>query len=500
MIRVAVTYSSEVGGASVLSLKKSFASVNCEVIDADYREIMRDISNEEFNASYQTLEGRKNLFAHAKAKAEAFLQSIDCLALSGNGAMIDPSLFNQEQTAENTYDLSRTIAELALLHVAVQKGMPVMGVCGGHQVVAVYGGGTIKNLNSTELDKQRFMNYDAITFNADSLLKKILNPKIADADVLRKEYFGAHNQAVETLGEGFKTAATASDGKLNEAAESIHGAPIITTQFHPEVSIYGLPGSEFIYKTTEAESKQDIKIFEYLKAAGQAYNHKKSMLEELITSTPLLKSAKAKNDLPIEDSHQKANIKNPKEQNKGGAKRKNRSADETKKIMIGIVITGVIISAILFSLFPPAGFLSALATIKITGAVATLSSILIGAAIGASAGALLAILIKPLTILLDKIKVFIRNKISDYLTNQRVKILKEKENHQPDPTSKLDIEQKESFSCILKSTTAQSAGPEIKDNNHLQEPYPKPAVLFKETPGKLWKKNEENTDESRLKH
>ncbi len=117
-------------------------------------------------------EGRIKVFAHAKFAAEKLLDTVDCLAISGNSAMIDPNLFNQERIEGHNYDFSRTIAELALVHVATQRGMPILGVCGGHQVVAVYGGGTIKDLNSVELDKRKFMNYDMIKFNGDSMLRK----------------------------------------------------------------------------------------------------------------------------------------------------------------------------------------------------------------------------------------------------------------------------------------------------------------------------------------
>jgi gamma-glutamyl-gamma-aminobutyrate hydrolase PuuD len=103
-----------------------------------------------------------------------WLKDVDVLALSGNSAMIDPELFNQTRDPDQTYDLSRTIAELALVHIATEKGMPIFGVCGGHQVIAVYGGGEISNLSADKLDKQRLMNYDTIKLNKDSMIAQII--------------------------------------------------------------------------------------------------------------------------------------------------------------------------------------------------------------------------------------------------------------------------------------------------------------------------------------
>lgn len=177
MARVVVTYSPVVGGSSVISLKESFTEVGSEIIDGDYRKMMEDIPKEEFDKLYSTEEGRQKLFAHAKAKAIELLKEVDVLALSGNSAMIDPELFNQIRDPDQTYDFSRTIAELALVHIATEKGMPILGVCGGHQVVAVYGGGEISDLHSDKLDKQRVMNYDAIKLNKNSLLAQIIGGK-----------------------------------------------------------------------------------------------------------------------------------------------------------------------------------------------------------------------------------------------------------------------------------------------------------------------------------
>ena len=325
MPKVAVTYSPEVGGASVISLKLSFSSVNCEVVDADYREIMRGIPKEEFDEAYKTPEGRSRIFAHAKFVAEKFLDNVDCLALSGNSAMIDPELFNQERMEGQSYDFSRTIAELALVHVATQRGMPVMGVCGGHQVVAVYGGGTIKDLNATELDKQRFMNYDAIRFNADSMLKQIVGPNQNSNDPLELGFFGAHNQAVDELGKGFAKTAVGSDGKLIEAAESEHGAPVITTQFHPEVTVHGLPNSSFLYKKSGPEREISLKIFDFFSKAGETYRNKKTLANEIKDKIKKIET------LFVKGKGKEKNIKNkPEEITKGYEAKKSIKEEKAK--------------------------------------------------------------------------------------------------------------------------------------------------------------------------
>lgn len=283
---VAVTYSPQVGGSSVVSLKKSFKHVGSTVIDADYRAMMADISEEKFNELYASSQGRLKLFAHAKAKAVELLEQVDCLALPGNNAMIDPELFNQERDPTQPYDFSRTIAELALVHVAIEKGMPILGACGGHQVVAVYGGGEITDLNIGQLSKQSYMNYDAIRINKGTMIGQIFASHLNTEETFDKPYyegqfFGAHSQRVSKLPKGFIQTSIASDDVTIESIESETGVPIITTQFHPEIGAKGLPEATFLYKRTQHDKEMNMKVFDFMNKAALAYNQKKSVNSEL---------------------------------------------------------------------------------------------------------------------------------------------------------------------------------------------------------------------------
>jgi len=237
--RIAMTYNSKVGGYAVISLKKGFIESGCEVGTVDYRALMNEVPAKEFEICYRTKEGRKKLLAHAKAVAVDILSKYDCLVIPGSASMIDPSLFGAEQNLpDNQYDFSRTLAELALVHVALQKGMPIWGVCGGHQVIAVYGGGTVRGLTSSEKSHHHYINYDKIRLKAESMLKKIMQPEDPTLEI---SSFGAHFQAVAKLGKdsGLMEAAMDINGEVLEAAEAKHGAPLITTQFHPEIMAQG---------------------------------------------------------------------------------------------------------------------------------------------------------------------------------------------------------------------------------------------------------------------
>ena len=285
MPNIAVTFSPIVGGSSVISLQESFKEVGSTVVNADFRAMMADIPVDDFKQLYSTPDGRQILFAHAKMKAAEFLCDVDGLALSGTQAMIDPFLFNQPRDNTQYYDFSRTLVELALVHVAMEKGMPILGVCGGHQVIAVHGGGKIDQLDAAQLAQQNYMNYDVIKFNHHSMLARIIADKglnqAPGSASIEKEFFGAHYQVVSKLGKGFTQVAIASDGESIEAAESTWGVPIITTQFHPEVGAKGFPGHEFMYIRTDEDVKTNSKIIDYVNKAAITYHQKKTMLDEL---------------------------------------------------------------------------------------------------------------------------------------------------------------------------------------------------------------------------
>lgn len=431
MAKIAVTYSEAVGGASVVSLKKVFSSFGQEVVDADYREMMSDISQQDFETLYSTPEGRMKLFAHAKQRANEFLEDIDCLALSGNTAMIDPELFNEQRKEGSLYDYSRTIAEMALVHVATRKGMPILGICGGHQVVAVYAGGTISGLSSEHLDKQKFMDYDKIVTNADTVMRAILkdNPEV----------FGAHNQVVEKAPEkGFVVSATsqateAGETKI-EALEAEHGAPLMTTQFHPEVAVKGLPKLAAIYENKdEVEKNKNLKLLEYFSEAANAYAAKRAMHAELLEIAEV--------NVNSFSSQAQATPVNAKAKQ---ASQKPRKAGGVSWGVVILIVAAALISAGLMVVFPPAGLVTALFALGLSTTGATMALTALGAAVGVAVGFMVtnarAILFSLANIISKWNAGFaenVREKVSEKATKSRVDALRKEEALQQDSMQRM---------------------------------------------------------------
>lgn len=163
---------------------------------------------------------------------EAILDRIDGLLLAGGGD-IDPELYGGPPGDAQLVDRVRDDFELALIRGALERGMPILGICRGIQMLNVSQGGTVRNLrddpklaavHGIELDS---MDAHPVTIVAGSRLAEILG-----AGSRRVNSF--HGQAVGQLASGVQQAASSPDGVV-EAIELPGPALVIGIQWHPEM-------------------------------------------------------------------------------------------------------------------------------------------------------------------------------------------------------------------------------------------------------------------------
>src|ERR1035437_1347872 len=82
--------------------------------------------------------------AHDAALADAYVERIDALVVTGGAFDVDPALYGDgERHATVTLKAARTDAEMALTQGALARDLPVLGICGGQQLLAVALGGTL---------------------------------------------------------------------------------------------------------------------------------------------------------------------------------------------------------------------------------------------------------------------------------------------------------------------------------------------------------------------
>lgn len=175
---------------------------------------------------------------HLPELATAMLDRIDALVVTGGAFDIDPAMYGEaERHATVTLKQGRTAAELALLHGALARDMPVLGICGGAQLLAVaLGGSLIQHIPATvpaalahEQLNPRDQPGHAVAVTPGSRLAGIVGAATMAVN-------SAHHQAVRAPGPTATVNATAPDGVI-EGIEDARFRFCLGVQWHPEFLI-----------------------------------------------------------------------------------------------------------------------------------------------------------------------------------------------------------------------------------------------------------------------
>lgn len=90
------------------------------------------------------------------APLEVLLGLADGVVITGGHFDIHPGLYGEEVVGRlDRIETGRTTLELALARACLDRGLPVLGLCGGHQALAVAAGGTLIQDIATQLPDAR---------------------------------------------------------------------------------------------------------------------------------------------------------------------------------------------------------------------------------------------------------------------------------------------------------------------------------------------------------
>ncbi len=180
-------------------------------------------------------------FVTNEGEAEETMAVAEGLLLPG-GVDPDPSLYGRED-ARNLCEVhaQRDAIELLSIKIAVERGLPILGICRGLQIATVAFGGTlIPDLPSVGYDgHHRLGNNDRlheIVIERDTLLEAISGERTGTVN-------SAHHQGVELIPPRFAVSARSADG-LPEALEWAQplGKPfLLLLHWHPERLPAGFP-------------------------------------------------------------------------------------------------------------------------------------------------------------------------------------------------------------------------------------------------------------------
>jgi putative glutamine amidotransferase len=169
------------------------------------------------------------------ARAMGALEGIDALLLTG-GEDLDPAWYGAPASPLlGDVDRERDLFELALFAAARQRGMPILGICRGIQLINVALGGTLwQHLPGERPSAIRHDRGDArdtrthgVSIEAGTCAATVLGRTAMDVNSF-------HHQGIRDLAPPLRASAWAEDG-LVEAVESASGEPwLLAVQWHPE--------------------------------------------------------------------------------------------------------------------------------------------------------------------------------------------------------------------------------------------------------------------------
>ncbi|MGE5676363.1 MAG: gamma-glutamyl-gamma-aminobutyrate hydrolase family protein [Mycobacterium leprae] len=172
-------------------------------------------------------------FCDTTEEAGEILAHLDGLLLSG-GDDVDPQLYG-EQPHQHNGDISpaRDTTELALVKVALERNMPILGVCRGHQVMAVAAGGALwQDIPAQVPGAIKHSQSAAKSYPTHAVAVKA-GTRLADLLGTSIRVNSRHHQAVKSVPSDWVISAQAPDG-IVEAMEHPGHRFALSVQWHPE--------------------------------------------------------------------------------------------------------------------------------------------------------------------------------------------------------------------------------------------------------------------------
>ncbi len=179
---------------------------------------------------------------HEKKLIKNFTSILDALIITGGDFDINPKLYNQKNEGSKNSKNKRTNFEIKICNEFLEANKPILGICGGAQLINVAAGGTlIQNLKKIPINHEQINPRNETSHNV-KIYKRSKLFNICKKDVIKVN--SAHHQAIKKLGKDFKVCGVSNDGII-EAIEHKFHKWCIGLQWHPEFLI----------------TKNDLKIF-----------------------------------------------------------------------------------------------------------------------------------------------------------------------------------------------------------------------------------------------
>ncbi|MHA7879246.1 MAG: gamma-glutamyl-gamma-aminobutyrate hydrolase family protein [Saccharospirillum sp.] len=150
------------------------------------------------------------------------------------GHDVHPTLYAEEPEVAPNYDQQRDGFESAMIDQALDRSLPLLGICRGAQLLNVRLGGSlfqdINPMRRLTSKRRSLLPLKGVTIAADSHL-------LAHWHGRRVRVNSLHNQAIKQLGQGLSVVARDQDNII-QAVESRDRPFLLGVQWHPEFLLY----------------------------------------------------------------------------------------------------------------------------------------------------------------------------------------------------------------------------------------------------------------------
>ena len=174
---------------------------------------------------------------HQSSLNNHFLKTLDGLVITGGNFDINPTLYSETTDGSRNIKNKRTNFEIEIFKKFLQGSKPILGICGGEQLMNVASGGDLiqdinssinTNINHEQINPRNEVSHEVKITKNSKLFKIIQSDKI--------KVNSAHHQSVKNTGENFIASAFALDNVV-EAIEHTKHSWCIGLQWHPEFLI-----------------------------------------------------------------------------------------------------------------------------------------------------------------------------------------------------------------------------------------------------------------------